>query len=305
MFKKPIKKAYKGDRVGMLIKNLESSDLERSIACGDSSQISSINGGVFLLRKVKYYKSEVESNSKIFIIIGNQGVNAKCTFFGNNIEVESLLNDSKKILKEKENKVDEVECSLIPKRDFEFSEKIRGEEYNLALIKFNNKLFNIKDSLVVGINVDSDISNKVNRIAFYGTLIKEVDFGEVNTNSVTSFHKSLINIVKHKTKTGKILRMHNDKTAIVIEMFKKDSNIEDFIGKKVMIQIPNELANEEARGSLSKISGIIRSSFGQSGKVKIEFNINLKDFNIVGDNEETITWKDLILYVNYVKKIKM
>ena len=67
MFKKPITKAYQGDRVGMLIKNLVHTKIERSLACNEG-YVQNVCGGVFILRKIIHYKHEIKSNSKFYII---------------------------------------------------------------------------------------------------------------------------------------------------------------------------------------------------------------------------------------------
>jgi len=48
MFKKNITKAFQGDRIGMLIKNLDHTKLERSIACKEG-YVNSFEGGIFMV----------------------------------------------------------------------------------------------------------------------------------------------------------------------------------------------------------------------------------------------------------------
>jgi hypothetical protein len=55
MFKKPIGSAYQGDRVGMLIKNLDHTKIERSLACSEG-YVQSIDFGIFILKKSIFIK---------------------------------------------------------------------------------------------------------------------------------------------------------------------------------------------------------------------------------------------------------
>lgn len=343
MFKKPLKRAFKGDRVGMLVKNLESTELERTIACLEPNQISSTYGGIFLIRKIKYYKSDIMSNSKIFIIVGNQGTSGKYIFFGNNKDVNCYLNQAINTDKDCSNKnieegvIDDdlaekiikdntiFDSSFFTKREFDYQEQL--DSTGFAIIKLDSKLLCTKDSLVIGIHVETDISNKVNRIAFYGRMIQELEFDSnkevalssnlnnlkgnnqsknintnINTNSI--MHRNSISIIKHKFKEGRILRMSNNYTAIMIEMFQKDSNISDFIGKKIYIEEISDL-KENDKIKLKEISGTIISEFGQSGKVKVDFNKNMKELSLEKEDNTLITWKELKLITHYTKKIKV
>ena len=285
MFKKPLKKVNKGDRVGMLIKNLEAKELERTVACGDSYQLNNISGGIFLLNKVKYFKSNVMSGEKIFIIVGNQGSNGKYFFFGDNGIKE-----------------DQVTYDYLTKSEFTFKEELKDESC-LALIQFDNKLLISKDSLVIGIHLETDISQKVNRIAFYGKLLYDINFDSNITNSKKVISRDQIKIIKHKQKEGKILRMNNDYTAIIIEMFQKDSNIKDFIGCKVLIKLPENIDSEQAE-FLKQYEGKLIGEFGQSGKIKVDFNKNVKNLEIKTLDGLILTYKDIKLVINYTKKIK-
>ena len=308
MFKKNVKVAHEGDRVGMLIKNLNSQDLERSIACYDPDQIKYCTSGIFLLKKIKYYKQEITSKSKYYIVNGNQGVMGKCHFFGGNLDMEVMnkLNTNSKPSTIKSYELNEIKSFAMNSKQFygkEYQHEDALHDLSFAFIKFEDKLVYTNDSILIGINIDCDISNKVNRIAFVGKMIDQYD--SINSSKI-------LKIIKNKKKEGLIMRMHNDYTGIIKDMFKKDSNINDFIGKKVHIRLIDETLEKESEfkqediKSLYQKEGTILGEFGQSGKIKVDFNINLRDYKLVsikGDKE--VTWKDLKVMLEYSKLIKL
>jgi selenocysteine-specific elongation factor len=282
MFKKPISKAYQGDRVGMLIKNLDHTKIERSLACSEGF-VQSIDSGIFILKKVNFYKNEIKSNSKFFVIVGNQGVMAKCTFFNKSItNNKDLIQDNfKNILSSS------VNMKQFYSSEFDYEEKLSlSDEYTFAYLKFDQKMLIPPDMIALGSKIDFDVSYKSNRIAFYGKLI---DFNKANFEG-----PGKLKIFKIKNKSGSILRLVDDKSVIVQKLFKKDSNIDDFIGKKVKIL--------ESEG---KIEGTILSKFGQSGKVKVEFNTPIKDLKLLNNEGNEIDFNGFSVILEYKKYIKL
>lgn len=300
MFKKPVAKAVQGDRVGMLIKNLDHTKIERSLACSEGL-VQTIEGGLFLMRKIKHYKNEVKSNSKMFIIFGNQGVNAKCTFFSlSNTPIENLLLDlsnsnynssktmecsDKKSFRNAEIKNIGVNLKQFYLEEFNFNENLESsDDYQFAILKFDNKILVAPETVALGSKIDFDISHKSNRIAFYGKIIDKYEENQLNK----------IKIYKNKAKQGKIIRMATDNVAVVINLFKKDSNVEDFIGKPVYI-----LESEK------KITGTIQSKFGQTGKVKVEFAEDLKNLKLNDANGKEIDFNHFTVVMEYKKYVKL
>lgn len=63
--------------------------------------------------------------------------------------------------------------------------------------------------------------------------------------------------MKEKIKEGFVDRIVNERELIVKDMFKKETNIQLFIGFRINISTGE--------------SGIIQGTFGQSGKIKVYF----------------------------------
>ena len=83
MFRKPVKSARQGDRVGICLTNLDAALIERSIAATPAS-VPLLNKAVCLVKKVRFFRFPCKSNSKFHISIGHMTVIANVMFFGAN-----------------------------------------------------------------------------------------------------------------------------------------------------------------------------------------------------------------------------
>ena len=282
IFKKSVKSATKGDRVGLLIKNLDNQKVERTIITSvGSKEVNYLDGGIFLLKKVNLYKDNLKSNLKYYLMIGNQGVSSKCIFFNYDNKKEELfktydINNIKK--------TEICDKNIFYNKEYKYLESIDisdNNEYYFAYIKFDKKIIVPNDMIFLGTNIDIDISeNKKDRLAFFGKIIfSNSDIKEVINN---------LKIVKDKMKEGRIIRVtpENKKIGIVRGFIKKEnmSNIDKLIGKEIYGKIQKDEININGKDEDKKIVGKILSSFGQVGKLKVEFNqeIDIKNFkNII------------------------
>ena len=287
IFKKSVKSATKGDRVGLLIKNLDNQKIERTIITSvGSKEVNFLDGGILLLRKVNLYKDKLKSNNKYYVMIGNQGISAKCLFFDYIKKKEELfikydINNIKK--------TEICEKNMFYTKEYQYLEEIEvtdNNEYYFAFVKFDKKIIVPNKMIFLGTNIDIDISeNKKDRLAFYGKII-------FCNNDINEIIKDL-KIAKNKMKEGRIIRVtpENKKICIVRGFIKKENmgNINNILGKEIYGRIENEDKNEIKEENKNeednqKIIGKILSSFGQVGKLKVEFNqeIDVKSFkNII------------------------
>ena len=285
IFRKSVKSATKGDRVGLLIKNLDNQKVERTIITSvGSKEVNYLEGGVLLLKKVNLYKDKLKSNNKYYLMIGNQGISAKCLFF-------NYLSDNKKeelFIKYDIDNIKKTEIcdkNIFYNKEFQYLEEIdisENNEYYFAYVKFDKKIIVPNKMIFLGTNIDIDISeNKKDRLAFYGKII-------FSNNDINEVIKDL-KIIKNKMKEGRIIRVipEDKKICIVRGFIKKENmgNINNLIGKEIFGKIENEEKEEKEENKIeddknNKIIGKILSSFGQVGKLKVEFNqeIDIKTF---------------------------
>ena len=282
IFRKSVKSATKGDRVGLLIKNLDNQKVERTIITSvGSKEVNYLEGGILLLRKINLYKDKLKSNNKYYLMIGNQGISAKCLFFNYINKKEELFNkyDINNI-----KKTEICDKNIFYNKEYQNLEEIdisENNEYYFAFVKFDKKIIVPNKMIFLGTNIDIDISeNKKDRLAFFGKII-------FSNNDINEIIKNL-KIVKNKMKEGRIVRVtpEDKKICIVRGFIKKENmgNINNLIGKEIFGKIENEGKNEIKEEENKKIIGKILSSFGQVGKLKVEFNqeIDVKIFkNII------------------------
>ena len=285
IFRKSVKSATKGDRVGLLIKNLDNQKVERTIITSvGSKEVNYLEGGVLLLKKVNLYKDKLKSNNKYYLMIGNQGISAKCLFF-------NYLSDNKKeelFIKYDIDNIKKTEIcdkNIFYNKEFQYLEEIdisENNEYYFAYVKFDKKIIVPNKMIFLGTNIDIDISeNKKDRLAFFGKII-------FSNNDINELIKNL-KIVKNKIKEGRIIRVipEDKKICIVRGFLKKENitNVNNLIGKEIFGRIEKEEKDEiKEEKEDKKIIGKILSSFGQVGKLKVEFNqeIDVKIFkNII------------------------
>ena len=284
IFRKSVKSATKGDRVGLLIKNLDNQKVERTIITSvGSKEVNYLEGGILLLKKVKLYKDKLKSNNKYYLMIGNQGISAKCLFFNYINKKEELFSkyDINNI-----KKTEICDKNIFYSKEYSYLEQIdvnENNEYYFSFVKFDKKIIVPNKMIFLGTNIDIDISeNKKDRLAFYGKII----FGNSDINEVIKNLK----IAKNKMKEGRIIRVipEDKKICIVRGFIKKENmgNINSLIGKEIYGRIEKEGKDEikEEKEDDKKLVGKILSSFGQVGKLKVEFNqeIDVKIFkNII------------------------
>ncbi|EAL72543.1 hypothetical protein DDB_G0270386 [Dictyostelium discoideum AX4] len=252
MFHKPIKKAIQGDRVGVCITQLDSSLLERGLVCSNNS-IPLLSSALISIEKVRFYKQQVNSKQQFHITIGHSTVIGTITLFSSNI-IEPF-NSIKEYIYEDTLHATTINTSsndnnTINSNNVENKESFYPVGSQFALIKFDHPILCPLNSVVIGSKLDVNLDSTGCRIAFHGNLLEGID----DTNKQSLFSK--LKIYKNKSKQGQVERIHNENTIIGKNLFKKDSDISSFIGMKVLFET----------GEI----GILDSSFGKTGKVKIQ-----------------------------------
>eukprot|EP00899_Mesostigma_viride_P005477 jgi/Mesvir1/14930/Mv05520-RA.1 len=119
-----------------------------------------------------------------------------------------------------------------------------------AILRFLTPVTGPLGALLIGSKLDADVHTKSCRLAFYGNLMQPLD-----TDNPAELQK--LRIFKKKRKQGVIERHVDDRTVIVRDMLKKDSDASRYTGMRVTSETGEE--------------GTILGPFGQSGKLKVHF----------------------------------
>ncbi|XP_063699100.1 selenocysteine-specific elongation factor [Culicoides brevitarsis] len=225
MYRKGIRHAMQGDRVGICLTQFSHSDMERGILAAPGF-LRHIYVVVLKIHQIKYFKQTIKAKSKLHMSIGHETVLGKVLFYTKNEDNQLLY---------KENLEPETQETNI-----------------FAIIEFEKPVLVAKDMLVIASNL-TEVHKNSCRLAFYGFVEQLCDDREYSTSFLPKFQ-----IFKEKMKTGNIQRVVNDNEIIGINLFKKESDRQLYIGLKI------ELTTGE--------TGVIEGTFGQTNKIKIRLN---------------------------------
>lgn len=238
MFRKPVQKAQQGDRLGICVTQFDPKLFERGIICAPDLAVVS-NAAIIQAERIRYFKMPIKTKAKFHITIGYETVMATISCFSINQELIKLN--------------DEFNFDLEYNYAEEYDDNVDNDKipvYNYLLLEFEKPVITVPKSLVIGSKLDMDIHTNTCRLAFWGRLMEITKDKSYKTTFLPR-----IKIFKIKRKEGIIDRMINENEIIVKNMFKKETNVQQFIGLRVTL----------TTGEIGKIE----SQFGQSGKIKV------------------------------------
>ncbi|XP_028825701.1 selenocysteine-specific elongation factor isoform X2 [Denticeps clupeoides] len=257
MFRRPVNTAVQGDRVGVCVTQFDPKLLERGVVCLPGS-LHTLYAAVISVHKIGYFRGTLSSRAKFHISVGHETVMARVCFFG------SAMSPG--------NQTDQSRGQIDSDATFSFSfdrEYCHQDEYVVgqagtpdpeqwALLEFEKPVTCPPLSLVIGSRLDTDIHANLCRLAFHGKLLHGMEDKNYMENSLPRLH-----ISKDKHKEGIVERVTDDYSVIGRNLFKKETNLQLFVGLKVTLS--------------SGETGVIEGGFGQSGKIKIRIPEGLKD----------------------------
>ena len=285
MFRRKVTEIKQGDRAGICVSNLDPKLMERGVASSPES-VKLISGAIAVVKKITYFKGNLGSGTKFHISVGHTTVMGTVTFWGArelHQHLQKIQNSQDERMGNKNGKSEELKSSslggnaemaglpylkfnidedFIQQDDYLESVEVDGKTIDLplhwAMIDFQTPVYCPVDSLVIGSRLDTDFQSNC-RLAFAGRLVQKFDVLK---------DVSRINIYTKKEKEGVICRLgdpfkRDDDGKVVryevfgSELFKKETDMNQFIG----------LHLETEKGDI----GVIHSSFGTSGKFKVNF----------------------------------
>ncbi|XP_012719259.2 selenocysteine-specific elongation factor [Fundulus heteroclitus] len=255
MFRKPVSGAMQGDRVGVCVTQFDPKLLERGLVCTPGS-LRTLYAAVISARKIGYFKGPLATRAKFHITVGHETVMAKVTFFG---------------LPPAETKPAPPEPSSLEtpftfdREYFYQDEYVAGQRDGApgpdpeqwALLEFERPVTCPGLCLVIGSKLDTDIHANACRLAFQGRLLHGFE-----DKSYCETALPRLRIYKTKHKEGQVERVTDDYSVIGRSLFKKETNLQLFVGLKVTLSTGE--------------SGVIEGGFGQSGKFKIRIQEGLR-----------------------------
>jgi selenocysteine-specific elongation factor len=325
-FKQPVTSIEQGDRAAISVTNLDSSKLERGVACSPGT-VPSSSIVLALIRKVKYFDRPCLSGSKVHITIGPATVLATCTFFGGKelkpiakeLFGKSIPNDCGKYLGQNTIASNKTITTTTTNTtnvvgEYEFDEGLQsggkqagGPVLQWVLLECEEPVLCPRVGQILGSRLDTDVTSGICRIAFYGSLAK--------TFTSKESLKEVFRVFKRKERIGTVDRIEGGEgtsgkansippgtlidSLIGKGLFKKDSDINAFVGLKVVMLVSKSLVEQQQQQQqqdkstltittttsssssplpaiatnnlIDEAIGVIESSFGKTGKFRVVF----------------------------------
>ncbi|XP_041814249.1 selenocysteine-specific elongation factor [Chelmon rostratus] len=255
MFRKPVSGAMQGDRVGVCVTQFDPKLLERGVVCTPGS-LRTLYAAVISVRKIGYFKGSLATRAKFHITVGHETVMARVTFFGlPPLDASEPPSD----IKQPPSQPCSLETPFTLEREYLYQDEYvtgQGEASSgpdpeqWALLEFERPVTCPSLCLVIGSKLDTDIHANACRLAFQGRLLQGFEDKGYAETALPRLH-----IYKTKHKEGQVERVTDDYTVIGRNLFKKETNLQLFVGLKVTLSTGE--------------TGVIEGGFGQSGKFKI------------------------------------
>ncbi|XP_076972467.1 selenocysteine-specific elongation factor isoform X2 [Tamandua tetradactyla] len=263
MFHMTVTSAMQGDRLGVCVTQFDPRLLERGLVCTPES-LHTIHAALISLEKIPYFRGPLQTKAKFHITVGHETVMGRLMFFSlapESFDHEPVLDtfdfSCEYLFQEQYLCKDSAPlagngASDRAKADPKMSQVPEGHypRQQWALVEFEKPVTCPHLCLVIGSRLDTDIHTNNCRLAFHGTLLHGLE----DKNYTESFLPRL-KVYKLKHKHGLVERAMDDYSVIGRSLFKKETNIQLFVGLKVHL----------STGEL----GVIDSAFGQSGKFKV------------------------------------
>ncbi|KAM6216575.1 selenocysteine-specific elongation factor isoform 1-T1 [Rhynchocyon petersi] len=257
MFHMPVTSAMQGDRLGLCVTQFDPKLLERGLVCTPES-LHTIHAAIVSVEKIPYFRGPLQTKAKFHITVGHETVMGRLMFFspthdhfGHKPVLDSFDFSREYLFQE------QFLCKNLVPADGGEANQQAGQPtegqcplQQWALVEFEKPVTCPRLCLVIGSRLDADIHTNTCRLAFHGTLLHGLE----DKNYAENFLPKL-KVYKLKHKHGLVERVMDDYNVIGRSLFKKETNIQLFVGLKVHL----------STGEM----GVIDSAFGQSGKFKV------------------------------------
>lgn len=263
VFGRPAESACQGDRVGLCIPGIPRSGKERGDLYSNEAHVLHADAFLFVARKIKYYKGCLDVTS-FHISVGHHTAIGKPYY----IRVRSSLPPSSgseapwtsaatslntgRLLRDLDEVVGAIRQAVVdPLSELELISDLDAinwsEQDIVCLLLLDRKIRCLEGSVAIASRLDLEAEHSGCRIALFGRM-QPIDLNAMRDR-----------VMKTKTKVGEIERHCGESRFLVRGLCKKGSgNIQKLIGKEIFTE-------EGSRG-------IIESSFGMSGLVRVRFD---------------------------------
>ncbi|XP_005387101.1 PREDICTED: selenocysteine-specific elongation factor isoform X2 [Chinchilla lanigera] len=258
MFHTPVTSAMQGDRLGICVTQFDPKLLERGLVCAPES-LHTVHAAIISVEKISYFRGPLQTKAKFHITVGHETVMGRLLFFGpapSSFDREPVLDSfdfSREYVFQEQYLCKDAAPAVVDSDENKQTGQATEDccpQQQWALVEFEKPITCPRLSLVIGSRLDADIHANACRLAFHGLLLHGLeDRGYAESILPT------LKVYKLKHKHGLVERAMDDYSVIGRSLFKKETNIQLFVGLKVHLSTGEQ--------------GVIDSAFGQSGKFKV------------------------------------
>ncbi|XP_055269367.1 selenocysteine-specific elongation factor, partial [Moschus berezovskii] len=257
MFHTPVSSAMQGDRLGICVTQFDPKLLERGLVCTPES-LHTVHAALISVEKIPYFRGPLQTKAKFHITVGHETVMGRVMFFSpapDSLDREPVLDSfdfSREYLFQEQYLCPGPAAANTAEADEKAGQASAGRcpQQQWALVEFEKPVTCPRLCLVIGSRLDADIHTNTCRLAFHGVLLHGLEDRNYAESTLPA-----LRVYKLKQKHGVVERVLDDYSVIGRSLFKKETNIQLFVGLRVHL----------STGEL----GVIDSAFGQSGKFKV------------------------------------
>ena len=269
MFRQPVNRAARGDRVGVCLAGFDAGSMERGFLAAPGA-VPTFQVAVARVRRIRFFRGAVASKAKLHVTLGHATVMAELLLFveapgaaavaGTGGGGEELI-ETDWDLKAPFDAAGEY--AYLPELADPATAAGAGEREGgaptvtecWALLRFEQPVTCPADSMLIGSRLDFDAHAKACRLAVSGRLRRVLSPDETKPEQLGG----LLRVYKPKAKHGTLERVEKDGQMTICKgLFKKETDLSPFVGMEVT-------------GAGGSKRGRIQGTFGKSGKFKVVF----------------------------------
>ena len=220
MFRRKANIVQQGDRAGICVSNFDAKLMERGTIASPGT-IKLIHGAIAVVRKVRFFKGQLNSGGKFHISVGHQTVMATVTFWGareiamqveREQESQQMASNGNAQILGKSSLGGTADLAGLPRLKFDWNQDFLHQDNYLetipvadddssqvetskgetqlplhwARLEFLTPVYCPMDSLVIGSRLDTEVNANACRLAFSGRLVERYDDKTVSLLQVMS-----------------------------------------------------------------------------------------------------------------------
>ena len=300
VFRQSVSSVQQGDRAGICVPGVPADALERGVLCAPGA-VRSASSIVALVRKVRYFKGAMPSQSKCHVSIGHNTVVGTVSFAGA-VELAAAGVTSRNahlVTAVPAGCTYAAQDALVGKRPGLVGKPSGGDDgaaWQWAVIQLDSPVLVPDAAVLIGSRLDADASSSSCRLAWFGRAV--LHDTEAAGQDATSAFGQRLHVYRSKHREGVVDRVNKGGargvTVIGKDLFHKETDLNTFSGMQLALQLcvppadaPSAAGAAGASGASAAaagastapgtsshwafVMGTLVGPFGKSGKFKAEF----------------------------------